>query len=200
MLSTDRHSRAEMAPRCDGLDGDSGVVRSVTERHICNAPRETNVGITASATPTRFRPTQPFGRRSALEGGRVVRYAAPPIVSPLGSVETERLLLRRFEATDLDSLAAVFGHAEVWRYPYGRGVHPGRNVHLPRCADAEMGRGRIRLLDHGAQANDGSHWIRGLVSADVPPGDPSRGRGRMAVFATSLGQGIRQRGRHGGPR
>ena len=45
---------------------------------------------------------------------------APPIAAPLGAVQTERLLLRRFEATDLDGLAEVFAHPEVWQYPYGR--------------------------------------------------------------------------------
>lgn len=48
------------------------------------------------------------------------KFLAPTIVAPLGAVETERLLLRRFELNDLDGLAAVFAHPEVWRYPYGR--------------------------------------------------------------------------------
>jgi RimJ/RimL family protein N-acetyltransferase len=37
------------------------------------------------------------------------------------TVETERLLLRRWRADDLDALAAVFAKPEVWRYPFGRG-------------------------------------------------------------------------------
>lgn len=45
---------------------------------------------------------------------------APPIKAPLGSVETARLRLRRFEPTDLDGLAEVFAKPEVWRFPYGR--------------------------------------------------------------------------------
>ncbi len=44
----------------------------------------------------------------------------PPIRAPLGDVTTERLVLRRFERSDLDELAAVFAHAEVWEFPYGR--------------------------------------------------------------------------------
>jgi RimJ/RimL family protein N-acetyltransferase len=47
-------------------------------------------------------------------------HSAPPISSPLGSVETDRMLLRPFESSDLDGLAAVFSHQEVWQYPYGR--------------------------------------------------------------------------------
>jgi len=47
-------------------------------------------------------------------------YQPPPIAAPLGSVETARMHLRPFEPTDLDGLAAVFAHAEVWQYPYGR--------------------------------------------------------------------------------
>jgi RimJ/RimL family protein N-acetyltransferase len=33
---------------------------------------------------------------------------------------TARLVLRRFEPGDLDELAAVFAHPEVWEFPYGR--------------------------------------------------------------------------------
>ena len=45
----------------------------------------------------------------------------PPIARPLGEVTTERLVLARFRAGDLDALAAVFAKPEVWRFPYGRG-------------------------------------------------------------------------------
>ena len=44
----------------------------------------------------------------------------PPIASPLDDVVTARLDLRRFVASDLDELAAVFSHPEVWQFPYGR--------------------------------------------------------------------------------
>ena len=44
----------------------------------------------------------------------------PPIAEPLGDVMTERLDLRRFVASDLDQLAEVFAHPEVWHFPYGR--------------------------------------------------------------------------------
>ena len=44
----------------------------------------------------------------------------PPIARPLGDVTTARLVLRRFRAEDLDELAEVFSHPEVWRFPYGR--------------------------------------------------------------------------------
>lgn len=39
-------------------------------------------------------------------------------------METDRLLLRRFVPGDLDELAGVFAHDEVWRFPYGRGFTP----------------------------------------------------------------------------
>lgn len=44
----------------------------------------------------------------------------PPIEAPLPDVETERLTLRRFREDDLDRLAHVFAHREVWQHPYGR--------------------------------------------------------------------------------
>jgi len=47
---------------------------------------------------------------------------SPPIAAPLGNVTTERLALRRFELADLDELARVFEHREVWEFPYGRGL------------------------------------------------------------------------------
>jgi RimJ/RimL family protein N-acetyltransferase len=45
---------------------------------------------------------------------------APPVAAPLPNVATNRLLLGRFEESDLDELALVFAEPEVWRYPYGR--------------------------------------------------------------------------------
>ena len=47
-------------------------------------------------------------------------FLAPPIAAPLSDVDTERLHLRRFHAADLDGLADVFAHREVWQFPYGR--------------------------------------------------------------------------------
>jgi RimJ/RimL family protein N-acetyltransferase len=41
---------------------------------------------------------------------------------PLGDVTTQRLDLRRFHAGDLDELAEVFAHPEVWHFPYRRGM------------------------------------------------------------------------------
>ncbi len=46
----------------------------------------------------------------------------PPIAAPLPDVTTGRLSLRRFERDDLDELASVFEHREVWQFPYGRGM------------------------------------------------------------------------------
>lgn len=72
-------------------------------------------------------------------------FSFPPISSPLGPVDTERLHLRRFANDDIDELAAVFARQEVWQFPYGRaftrdetagqgyategaGVHPGERA------------------------------------------------------------------------
>src|SRR5579864_1574493 len=49
------------------------------------------------------------------------RDQAPPIAAPLPEVQTDRLDLRRFRRDDLDELAGVFAHPEVWEFPYGRG-------------------------------------------------------------------------------
>lgn len=45
----------------------------------------------------------------------------PAIAAPLGAAETDRLILRRFAADDLEALATVFAKPEVWRFPYGGG-------------------------------------------------------------------------------
>lgn len=45
---------------------------------------------------------------------------APPLAAPLPDVTTERLDLRRFRPDDLDELAEVFSHREVWEFPFGR--------------------------------------------------------------------------------
>lgn len=50
-----------------------------------------------------------------------MEFAAPPIAAPLGDVETDRLVLRRFGPGDADGLAPVFAQPEVWQFPYGRG-------------------------------------------------------------------------------
>lgn len=42
------------------------------------------------------------------------------ITSPLGERVTERMVLRRPRLEDVDQLATVFAHPEVWRFPYGR--------------------------------------------------------------------------------
>jgi RimJ/RimL family protein N-acetyltransferase len=47
---------------------------------------------------------------------------SPPIAAPLGDVSTGRLALRRFAPDDLDELASVFAHPEVWEFPYGRAM------------------------------------------------------------------------------
>jgi len=47
-------------------------------------------------------------------------YEFPPIAAALPDVVSDRLILRRFEVTDLDELAGVFAKPEVWRFPYRR--------------------------------------------------------------------------------
>jgi len=42
------------------------------------------------------------------------------VVATLGDVVTERLALSRLESDDLAEMAAVFGHPEVWEFPFGR--------------------------------------------------------------------------------
>lgn len=49
---------------------------------------------------------------------------APPISGPLRDVVTVRLDLRRFQRDDLEELAGVFAHPDVWRFPFGRGFSP----------------------------------------------------------------------------
>jgi RimJ/RimL family protein N-acetyltransferase len=41
---------------------------------------------------------------------------------PMDEVETERLLLRRWQRGDLDALARVFAKPEVWWWPHQRGL------------------------------------------------------------------------------
>jgi RimJ/RimL family protein N-acetyltransferase len=53
---------------------------------------------------------------------------APPVAAPLPDVVTDRLDLRRFDLADLDELAELFAHVEVWRYPYGRGFTRGETL------------------------------------------------------------------------
>ncbi len=48
--------------------------------------------------------------------------ASPDILAPLPDVETDRLLLRRFQKRDIDALAPIFAKPEVWMFPYGRGL------------------------------------------------------------------------------
>ena len=49
-----------------------------------------------------------------------MEFPHPPIANPLGDVTTARLDLRRFDHGDLDELASVFTHPEVWHFPFGR--------------------------------------------------------------------------------
>jgi RimJ/RimL family protein N-acetyltransferase len=76
-----------------------------------------------SSTPRPIPPNEAAGDAFALRSYLVgVTGLSPPIAAPLGNVTTERLSLRRFERDDLDELASVFEHREVWEYPYGRAM------------------------------------------------------------------------------
>ncbi len=61
----------------------------------------------------------------------------PPIHAPLHDVETDRLLLRRFLATDLNALATIFSKPEVWQFPYGRGFTRDETDHFLETQIAE---------------------------------------------------------------
>lgn len=45
----------------------------------------------------------------------------PEILATLPDVESDRLSLRRFRASDADLLEPIFAKPEVWMFPYGRG-------------------------------------------------------------------------------
>jgi len=44
----------------------------------------------------------------------------PTIAAPLRERASDRLILRKFRADDLDELSIVFENPEVWKFPYGR--------------------------------------------------------------------------------
>src|SRR4029450_8944642 len=66
------------------------------------------------ATPPRWPPTSPASPASALAGrGRI-----PPVLRPAYPLETARLVLRPFEAGDLEALYAFHSLPEVARFLY----------------------------------------------------------------------------------
>ncbi len=104
---------------------------------------------------------------SPARGGQdvSVKDLHPPIVAPLGEVTTSRLDLLRFRQDDLDELAAVFAHPEVWQYPYGRAFdRPETQAFLEAQIDhwAECGFGCWVARD---RTND---EIIGYVGLSVP--------------------------------
>src|SRR5262245_46913127 len=76
----------------------------------------------SAANRTRRNDSNRASRRAGPGSGRLDRMPsdAPPVAAPLGDVTTDRLVLRRFARDDVDGLARVFSHPEVWHYPYGR--------------------------------------------------------------------------------
>ena len=75
-----------------------------------------------SCSPIGAAEAAPIQLSIATRGQTLRMSVCPPIAGPLGNVTTERLSLRRFERDDLDELARVFEHREVWQFPYGRGM------------------------------------------------------------------------------
>lgn len=79
---------------------------------------------------------------------------APPIAAPLPDVTTSRLDLRRFRPTDLDELAEVFAHREVWEFPFGRAFSRREteqflDAQLDEWAELGMGCWLARTRDDG---------------------------------------------------
>src|SRR5436189_6349680 len=74
----------------------------------CNFPRDLNFLKTASKRPVRVSNTRKAYRT--------------PYTRRMNDVETERLLLRQWRDADLESWIALCADANLWRYPFGRGL------------------------------------------------------------------------------
>lgn len=90
---------------------------------------------------------------------------APPIAAPLPDVQTDRLDLRRFHQGDLDELAEVFAHREVWQFPYGRGFTRAEtqvflDLQIGEWETLGFGCWAARTLEHGR--------LVGYVGLSVP--------------------------------
>lgn len=70
----------------------------------------------------------------------------PPIAAALPDVETDRLSLRRFLASDVDGLAPVFAKPEVWRFPYGRGFTRDETADFVAAESRRVAALRLRML------------------------------------------------------
>jgi RimJ/RimL family protein N-acetyltransferase len=86
------------------------------------------------------------------------QFRPPEIAAPLGAVRSARMLLRPFEASDLDALAAVFSNPEVWQFPYGRAFTRDETA---RFLDAQ--------LAEWDECGFGC-WLAVLTSTQVPVG------------------------------
>jgi RimJ/RimL family protein N-acetyltransferase len=91
--------------------------------------------------------------------------ARVPVAAPLGDVETERLSLKRFEGGDLEDLATVFAHPEVWQSPFGRAFTRDEtqaflNRQIERWGDRGFGLWAARLRDGGE--------LIGFIGLSVP--------------------------------
>ena len=122
---------------------------------------------------------------------------APATAAPLGPVQTERLLLRRFEVGDLDGL--------------GRGVRPARGVAFPTAGPSTTTRRPASSMPRsrsGTSGGSAAGWpcrarpraarrLRRALGADLPARDPPGRRGGVALRAGAVGHGPGHRGRPG---
>lgn len=80
-------------------------------------------------------------------------------------MRTERLLLRRFDPDDVDELAVVFAKAEVWQFPYGRGLDREETAAFVDSTISEWDQSGFGLW---AAVELGSGRLTGFVGLSVP--------------------------------
>lgn len=83
-----------------------------------------------------------------------IRDRAPRVAAPLGPVTTPRLDLRPLAGGDLDELAEVFSHREVWQFPFGRSftyqeTQAFLERHLEAWSECEFGLWAVRTVADG---------------------------------------------------
>lgn len=75
-------------------------------------------------------------------------------VDPGDEIRTERLVLRRWRADDLERLAEVYARPEFWHFPFRRGLDETETAEmLHRFLDIqERGEPCLRAVEHSADA------------------------------------------------